>query len=280
MLPSANPAPPPVFREGRKPGYLVVTADLPVLRTSCQQSLVAVSQRTGISRPALHRLEHAAGPLTEDQARTLYGQYGITTADECWGLAESLAQDEVIDCLPNPVRRAAAVERAATHMRVFTSHAVPPIVQTAEYARALADLWPQKNRAVLEHADTRRLTDDDPRSVLVILEEGVLRRRMKDAQVLAPQWAHLQVLMDRRQAEVRILPFTSPWCLPTPHVAELVLHGRADSYLYADFHGPNLVIYTRSSEVHERFTEMQAGALSAEESYSLLGQARKEAATW
>jgi transcriptional regulator with XRE-family HTH domain len=103
-------------------------------------------------------------------------------------------------------------ERRAASLCCWQPLLVPGLVQTADYARALFEAWRQADGDELEQLITGRMDRQsifdrpDPPSLWVIVDEGVLRRRIGSAKIMYDQLMHLADLADRPNVTIQVVP--------------------------------------------------------------------------
>ncbi|MGA6170810.1 helix-turn-helix domain-containing protein [Streptomyces sp. NPDC012600] len=132
------------------------------------------------------------------------------------------ADDLLIDLWPYVYREAypdwsqafIAYSARAAVIREYSSHAVPGLLQTPEYARALLSMGHSLRDA--EHLEERvaarlerqnRLTRPDRPHLWIILDEAVLRRPVGGAAVMRGQLEKLLSMAEEPSITVQVLPF-------------------------------------------------------------------------
>nr|WP_246461149.1 helix-turn-helix transcriptional regulator [Nocardia transvalensis] len=154
-------------------------------------------------------------------ARELCELYGLdeTTTQALVGLAKQIparswyhAYDDVI---PADFNVYVGLEAGATELTIYQSLLVPGLLQTVDYARALDVRFFRDETA--EEVDRRvqmRLRRQNiltrqryPASLIVVLQEAVLRTVVGDRSVMARQIRHLADMSTRDNIELRVLPF-------------------------------------------------------------------------
>ena len=110
------------------------------------------------------------------------------------------------------------LETEAATIRTYEPELVPGLLQTADYARAViragrpGDTVQEIDRRVevrLERQEVLTRTDPPPPKVSVVLNEGVLARRVGGPEVMRAQLEHLTRERDRANIIIQILPFSS-----------------------------------------------------------------------
>jgi hypothetical protein len=110
------------------------------------------------------------------------------------------------------------LEAEAATIRTYGSELVPGLLQTADYARAIiragrpADTSKEIERRVevrLERQEVLYRADPPPPKVSIVLNEGVLIRRVGSPEIMQAQIGHLAKKRDRANVVVQILPFSA-----------------------------------------------------------------------
>lgn len=182
----------------------------------------------------VRKLREAAGlTQTEVGARTHVVGSRITQIERATGAKPTLeltrsldrelvADDLLIDLWPYVYREAypdwsqafIAYSARAAVIRQYSSHAVPGLLQTPEYARALLSMGHSLRDA--EHLEERvaarlerqnRLTGPDRPHLWIILDEAVLRRPVGGSAVMRGQLEKLLRLAEEPGITIQVLPF-------------------------------------------------------------------------
>ncbi|MET7499364.1 helix-turn-helix transcriptional regulator [Streptomyces microflavus] len=182
----------------------------------------------------VRKLREAAGlTQTEVGARTHVVGSRITQIERATGAKPTLeltraldrelvADDLLIDLWPYVYREAypdwsqafIAYSARAAVIREYSSHAVPGLLQTPEYARALLSMGHSLRDA--EHLEERvaarldrqvRLTGPDRPELWIILDEAVLRRPVGGSAVMRGQLEKLLRMAEEPNITVQVLPF-------------------------------------------------------------------------
>ncbi|WP_099127690.1 helix-turn-helix domain-containing protein [Streptomyces sp. ScaeMP-e48] len=182
----------------------------------------------------VRKLREAAGlTQTEVGARTHVVGSRITQIERATGAKptleltraldrELIADDLLIDLWPYVYREAypdwsqafIAYSARAAVIRQYSSHAVPGLLQTPEYARALLSMGHSLRDA--EHLEERvaarldrqvRLTGPDRPELWIILDEAVLRRPVGGSAVMRGQLEKLLRMAEEPNITVQVLPF-------------------------------------------------------------------------
>ncbi|WP_326552621.1 helix-turn-helix domain-containing protein [Micromonospora sp. NBC_01813] len=180
------------------------------------------------------------------------------------------------------------LEGAAREVRNFELAVVPGLLQTEEYARAVASTaWPDDpgevdRRVELRMARQACLTEDPPLKFWAIVDEAVLHRRPGGDAVMRRQLDHLAEVSARPNVMLQVLPFSEGW-----HP------GTSGSFSILEFdenvHSPVAYIESQAGDVYlERpedmnrvtltYTHLQTAALSAGKSRDLIAAIAKDLA--
>ncbi|MEO7193697.1 MAG: helix-turn-helix transcriptional regulator [Pseudonocardiaceae bacterium] len=118
--------------------------------------------------------------------------------------------------VPKPYQTMVGLEQAATTVREFALALVPGLLQTSDYARALATtLEPTTPIEVLENRIAARmirqhvLTGTDPLIYEVIFSEAVLHCPVGGGRLMRGQLEHLLELSGRPNISIQMLPFAA-----------------------------------------------------------------------
>jgi transcriptional regulator with XRE-family HTH domain len=153
------------------------------------------------------------------------------------------------------------LEAEAATIRGYEPELVPGLLQTADYARAViragrpADTSQEIDRRVevrLERQEILIRSDPPPPRVSVVLNEGVLLRRVGGAEIMRAQIEHLMKKRDRSNVVVQILPFSTG--------AHPAMVGPFKMLTFADPADPGVVNVENHTGAHalERPEELQA----------------------
>lgn len=194
--------------------------------------------------------------------------------------------EKLIDSSPYTHYFAEAVylESLATAIREHAVMFVPGVLQTAAYARAvfLAGLPFATDDEIDSRVATRlaraRLLDHPTEPLLwVVLDEGVIRRKVGGAAVMHEQLEHVASLAQRRRIFLQVLPYAAG-ASPLGGMLTLMTFEDAPPVAYEEGHrtgglvdDPTLVARARAA-----YDLVSAAALSPEASLSLIRSVAKE----
>ncbi|MFR9795105.1 helix-turn-helix domain-containing protein [Streptomyces sp. MS06] len=147
-------------------------------------------------------------PKFIDRADELLAASGVLSAGK-----EEVARAQY----PAFFRDAARLEAEAAVLHVYATQAVPGLLQTEEYARAVFDMWrPQLDVEVSEQRLAARLArqgifDRRPAPHLsFVIEEAVLLRPLGGALVWRGQLEQLLLIEEKRNVEIQVMPLSRP----------------------------------------------------------------------
>ena len=114
---------------------------------------------------------------------------------------------------PSFFRQYARLEAEATQLHAYTNHVVKGLLQTAEYARAVFDMWrPLLDAETVEERlaarmERQKLFSRRPAPLLsFVIEEAVLRRPLGGNAVLRGQLEQLLLYGHERNVEIQVMP--------------------------------------------------------------------------
>jgi transcriptional regulator with XRE-family HTH domain len=178
------------------------------------------------------------------------------------------------------------IEELATSIWDFETTVVPGLLQTEDYARQTLRMG--LPGATDEHIEgllairlerQRILTDENPPMLVVIMDEGVLRKTAGDAAIMHNQLTHLVEMADRRNISVHIAPEASSVCagFTAPFVIASFDGGREVAYVDNQLRGQVVEEPHDVAELRRLFECFRSEALSKRESIELI---RRKAAEW
>jgi transcriptional regulator with XRE-family HTH domain len=116
--------------------------------------------------------------------------------------------------VPDWFRLFLGYESDASELRTYESELVPGLLQTPEYARAVAlatkpdsTVAELDKQVELRRKRKERITDDDPPTMHAVLNEAVLLRKVGGADVMREQLKHLVTLAKLPHVTLQVLPF-------------------------------------------------------------------------
>jgi transcriptional regulator with XRE-family HTH domain len=172
-------------------------------------------------RSKISRIETGQRGIRAKELRELLAEYGVPDGEQAALLAIAHRGrqfgwwQEYSDVLSDAGQDYVIMETAASEILAYESHQVPDLLQTPEYARAVADADPnctgdeQRAHAVEVKLTRQRvvLAERSPRLEFVIAE-GALHQVVGGAAVMRPQLTRLADLAGA-SLSLQVLPFTA-----------------------------------------------------------------------
>jgi transcriptional regulator with XRE-family HTH domain len=203
-----------------------LAAELRQLREQSGQSISEVAEKLGWQGSRISRIETRQLGVTAADLRKLLDAYGVDDDGYRAGLAEmgrranerGWWQSYPRNVVPSEYGDLITVEAEAATIRSYQPEAVPGLLQTAGYARAViragrkSDTAAEIDRRVevrLERQHVLTRSDPPPPRVQVVLNEAVLRRRAGGPDVMREQLESLMAERDRANVTIQVLPFDS-----------------------------------------------------------------------
>jgi transcriptional regulator with XRE-family HTH domain len=205
-----------------------------VLRMLLGGQLRKLREAKGITREAagyeirssdskISRMELGRVGFKERDVADLLTLYGVTDEQERRTLLELARQanspgwwHRFGDVSPGWLQAYLGLEPAATLIRTYEVQFVPGLLQTADYARAVTLLGPEKmtseqveKRVALRMERQQLLTRPNPPQLWAVLDEAVLRRPIGGATVMRGQIAALMEATKLPNVTLQVLPFAA-----------------------------------------------------------------------
>ncbi|MFI6796668.1 helix-turn-helix domain-containing protein [Streptosporangium canum] len=184
-------------------------AEMRRLREEAQLSQGAVASRLGCTQTQVSRLEAATRTPSKSDAERLDRLFGAGGGTLFTGLRRRiLARPGSPDWFTS---WAEEIEPIALVLRSWDPLLVPGLLQTESYARQVFDHAPRiTSEEVEERVEARMrrrsiLDKDDPPLLLVLVDEGVLRRRVGEPEVMCEQLGHLLEIARRPSVTIQLV---------------------------------------------------------------------------
>jgi len=266
--------------EVQQPEYEVGTGMLCVFG----RQLKLFRERAGMDRARSGSLTGYSGSTIAsfEQGRRIPPPRFIDRADEVLEAVGVLSagKEEVARAqYPAFFRDAAKLEAEAIELHVYANQAVPGLLQTEEYARAVFTNWrPLLHEDVVEQRVTARLARQEifcrtqlP-TISFVIEESVLRRPLGGWGVMRGQLEQILLHGQRRNVEVQVLPTERDEHagLAGPFTLIKTKEGRRIAYVEAQ---QDSRLYTARKPVRgieEQYGILRAQALTPRESLALV----------
>ncbi|MFG2858052.1 helix-turn-helix domain-containing protein [Streptomyces mirabilis] len=266
--------------EVQQPEYEVGTGMLCVFG----RQLKLFRERAGMDRARLGSLTgYSASTIASfEQGRRVPPPKFIDQADEVLGAVGVLSagKEEVARAqYPAFFRDAAKLEAEAVVLNVYATQAVPGLLQTEEYARAVFAMWrPQLDEEVIEQRLAARLArqgifDRRPAPHLsFVIEEAVLLRPLGGEAVWRGQLEQLLLIKERRNVEIQVMPLSRQEHagLAGPFTLMEMKDGRRIAYVEVQGDSRVHTERQRVRELERTYGTLRAQALTPAESCALI----------
>ena len=190
---------------------------LRALRTDKGLTVEQVAECLLCSPSKVSRMETGHGVATLRDIRDLCELYGVTDRaerDRMMILAREGKQRAWWESYDLADATYVGLEAEAVTISAFQSSVVPGLLQTSDYARAAHErsrprLEPRQIDLQIEAKLTRQriLTQDDPPSLAVVLDEATLHRMVGGRQVMADQLSKAADMSALPNVTVQVIPF-------------------------------------------------------------------------
>ncbi|QKV90400.1 helix-turn-helix domain-containing protein [Streptomyces sp. NA02950] len=193
----------------------VLARHLQTLRERAGRSFTQAAGELGLHHTTVRRMERAEHRLRISDLRALLSYYGADEAEvrALVALAERAALknwwEPYSDLLDGPMTNCLTLESGAARIRAYAPWEVPALLQTAEYARAIAPR-PEPDRWIELLERRQALLDSDGSPMLwAVLDESALRWEVGDCKVMTGQLAHLLTMASRPHITIQVVPFSA-----------------------------------------------------------------------
>jgi transcriptional regulator with XRE-family HTH domain len=210
-----------------------VTEDPPVRRRLVGGALRRYRENVGYAledaarvlecdRSKISRIETGQRGIRPKELRELLTEYGVSSSEQL-ALVSIVGRGSqhnwwhpYVDAMSDAYLDYVIMESAASEIMTYEAQLIPDLLQTDEYARAVAAAEPgyatdqQREDAVAAKAVRRQAVLSGSRRLSVILGEGALHQAVGGAEVLAGQISHLARLSEDSPAiTLQVLPFSA-----------------------------------------------------------------------
>ena len=170
-------------------------------------------------RSKISRIETGQRGIRPKELRELLAEYGVPASEQLalvsiagrgsprswWHPFAGVLPDAYLDYV--------IMESAASEIMTFDAQLIPGLLQTDEYARAVAAAQPgyetdEQRKDVVAAAALRRQAVLDGRRLSVVLGEGALLQAVGGPEVMAGQLRHLAALAGQADVTLQVLPFS------------------------------------------------------------------------
>ncbi|MFH9734801.1 helix-turn-helix domain-containing protein [Streptomyces sp. NPDC017260] len=241
-------------------------------------------ERAGLDRAELgSRTGYSASTIASfEQGRRIPPPRFIDKADElldAGGLLKAGKEEVARAQYPAFFRDAARLETKAAALHVYATKAVPGLLQTEEYARAVFTMWrPLLDEETIGQRVTARLARQEMFSrtpmptISFVIEEFVLRRPLGGCQVMRGQLEQILLYGHRRNVEMQVMPIEREEHagLEGPFTLIETVEGQRIAYVEA-YKDSRLYTERRSvREIEDQYGILRAQALTPRESLALV----------
>jgi hypothetical protein len=199
---------------------ILLGAQLRRLRETKQITLEDAGYVIRASGSKMSRLETGRVGFKSRDIADLLTLYGVTDEQERAALQELARQasgvgwwHDYADVTPTWFEPYVGLEEAAASIRSYEIQFVPGLLQTADYARAVAMLgYPTRSEAEIERRVSLRmarqavLTRTTPTRLWAVLDEAALRRPIGGADVMRGQLRHLIKVSEQPNVSLQVVP--------------------------------------------------------------------------
>jgi transcriptional regulator with XRE-family HTH domain len=171
------------------------------------------------SHSKISRMESGRVGFKDRDVTDLFKYYGVTDQAQIQTLRDIAVRansrgwwQDYSDILPSWFEEYISLEQAAVQIHGYEVQFVPGLLQTEAYARAvtlLAYSNPKEitRRVSLRMARQARLSEAEPVSLAMVLDEATLIRPIGGVSVMRAQLKHLIEMAQRPNVTIQILPF-------------------------------------------------------------------------
>lgn len=249
-----------------------------------RRQLKLFRERAGMDRAELGALTgYSASTIASfEQGRRIPPPRFIDQADEvldAGGVLKAGKEDVARAQYPAFFRDAAGLEAKAASLHVYATKAVPGLLQTEEYARAVFAMWrPLLAEELIGQRVAARMARQEIFSrtplptISFVIEEFVLRRPLGGRDVMQGQLEQILLYGHRRNVEIQVMPIEreehagldGPFTLIETQEGQRIAYVEAykDSRLYTERRSVR--------EIEEQYGILRAQALTPHESLALV----------
>ncbi|MFE9438271.1 helix-turn-helix domain-containing protein [Streptomyces sp. NPDC006602] len=244
------------------------------------------------------KMERGWVPMRDPDIRALCELYGVRDPGTVGGLLELAKVDRERRkakgwwddyAIHGVMQEYIALESAATAIKAWQPAFIPGLLQTPEYVRALRESpaaevtkgpEPDEEFIAARLARRRRLSDDPPLSLRVVIYEAVLRNFPGGTATAGGQLEELTKIADLASVDLRIFPFsagTHPGLVGSFNIISFAAPGAMDVvYVEAPFAERWVEGGEAAAAYDELFEKIAERSLDERESMSFLHKLRKE----
>jgi transcriptional regulator with XRE-family HTH domain len=202
---------------------IMLGAQLRRLREAKRITLEDAGFSIRASGSKMSRLETGRVGFKSRDIADLLTLYGVTSAQERESMLELARQASAMgwwhdyaDVMPTWFEPYVGLEEAASSIRCFEMQCIPDLLQTADYARAIAMLSHPggsddeiERRVSLRMARQAVLTRPASAHLWMVVDEAALRRPVGGPVVMRGQFGHLIHMASRPNVSLQVVPLTA-----------------------------------------------------------------------
>ncbi len=247
------------------------------------------------SASKISRQEQGKGLIKPMELRTLLDLYGVSDESKVAGLLDLARraaetgwweQAEYESIMPQGLGVYVGLENDARTVHAWELGWVPGLLQHEDYAAAVLaggkPSPPETVRRLLEIREKRQgrlLAETDPLELWAIMDESVLLRPVGNPQVMAAQITHLQIMADRPNVTLQILPLNKgmhPGLRGSFSILEFAPNESPIIYVEGPAGNTFLERDHQIQSFRHDYNRLTAGAMDPQETIDRLSEAVKE----
>ncbi|MBC6459027.1 helix-turn-helix domain-containing protein [Actinomadura sp. HBU206391] len=249
-------------------------AELRTYRNKADLSMARLATALGCSAQWIGQVELGEKPPSEEFAYDLDTYF--KTCGNFHRLWEAIKRAGRCRVLLPGFPRYLELEAEAVSIRRFSTQAIPGLLQTEPYARAvmaLGRLQPALDQRVAARMERQKvLLREQPPNALFVLEEAILHRPIGGSQIMCEQLETLAKFTEAGETQVRILPFASVTEAALDGAFTILSFGNDPDLVYVEAPGITQLIDDKDTvaECGVRFDLLMGEALPRAESTELI----------
>jgi transcriptional regulator with XRE-family HTH domain len=262
-------------------------AELRRLRDDHGMKLDEVATRLGLVASTLSRIETGKAPIRTRYLNDLLDIYGIVDTAARRVLVDMAREGhrkgwwaDYDDVLPSGFDVYVGLEAEAKGLRAYEANCVHGLLQTSDYATAiLRGLHPRDSDEQIQHAvdlrllRQRKLDEDPPLDLWLILDEGAIRRQVGGPEVMQGQLEHLVQTGSWPNVTLQVMAFDAGAHAGIDGPFAILQFAFTDPDVACAEGMAGIVYLEKDREVRacaEAFDRMRASALSPEASLAII----------
>ncbi|MEV7438186.1 helix-turn-helix domain-containing protein [Streptomyces griseoviridis] len=246
--------------------------------------------RAGLERPEFGSLTgYSVSTIAAyEQGRRVPPPKFIDRADEvldAGGVLQEMKEEVARAQYPAFFRDAAMLEGEAVELWVYATQAVPGLLQTEEYMRAVFGMWrPMLDEETVEQRVLARRARQDifdrrpPPLISFVIDEAVVRRPLGGWPVMRGQLEQLMLVGALRQVEIQIMPLDREDNAGVDGPFTVLYRSGGDQVAYLEAQGRSTMVSDRREVqgIASRYGIIRAQALSPRESLDFIEKLLRE----